>query len=481
MEAAMAWRPPRKSISDTIIFQEPSASGSATNRVTAPEEITFEWDDLVLSLARTTTLATPIEGLSQEERREFALTLAEGAAGRIDLVVEKGNPEFCFSNRLALLADNLRTSVAGEVGAAIADLTMESMGFHWRANGREVGFVVPAGVKKKDKRLPDFVYDPGAAGGFAAGQIAAVEAKGTLAKLGGRRASVSRLAKAAFHGQVAKYLGGRASGCEIAAGFAVAYGSVPGSNASTLAVAGSHEFQTAKQPVMQAVSLSAAASGELQPERQQVEVETEFEEESQQKKQKQPVEIEYGNDHSLEEVEEVEIEAAETGDSGRGGGDERGGDGGRRRGNPSRRIAFANYEAVFQMAGAFEAARFIRSRLSGETGDAPDAGEPIQSFYVIEGEEPILLGTESWFGRWSNESFARIGIAAASAEEILGIVAMSDELPSSIELGIVPPDRRRIRAGGVDAALQSDGLALLRDWGTARSRRWDLRAGRWLD
>ncbi|WP_426419044.1 hypothetical protein [Bradyrhizobium genosp. A] len=362
----------------------------------------------------------------------------------------------------------------------MADLVMEHFGCHWRSNGNDAGFVIAEGVDITDERIPDFVYEPGGKAGFEPGQLIAVEAKGSLSKTGGARPAIKRLAKKAFGGQVKKYLGSKADGCLIAAGYGVAYGSVPGSKESTLAIASSHEFQTAVQPHKVPVSLSAAAAGQVQPAPAKAEAELHHDEQQQDDRSKMNLrtapEIEYRR-----EEEHREREADDTGGSGDGGDDggrERGG--GRPRATPARRVALANYETVFQLCGALAAAKSIRDILSDERTRASETADRFQEFYEIGDDEPILVGSPHRYGWWY--PYPGFGISAKSAEEILKIVAQPGELPPSLDLSIVPVERRRIRGKGMQANLQGDGFAFVTSWpGFWRYRTWDLREGTWAD
>ncbi|MET4256960.1 hypothetical protein ABIC09_001892 [Bradyrhizobium sp. S3.12.5] len=473
----MNWKPPRKSISDLNAIHVPNESGDAVAHFEWPDEIAFEWEDLVMSLARTLAMALPEKGLTQEERLQLARSVAMPTAERINVFLEKEEAEFSFSDKLEILAD-IRPAISGEVGAAVADLVMEHFNCHWRSNGNDAGFVIAKGVDVTDERIPDFVYDPGGKGGFEPGQLIAVEAKGSLSKTGGPRPAIKRLAKKAFGGQVKKYLGAKADGCLIAAGYGVAYGSVPGSRESTLAIASSHKFQTALQPHKVPAPLSAAATG--QPAPAEAEAELHHDEEQQEDRSKMDLrtapQIEYRQDEQRSEREADDTGG--LGDGGDDGGRERGG--GRPRATPARRVALANYETVFQLCGALAAARSIRDILSDEGTRVAETADRFQEFYEIGDDEPILIGAPYRYAWWyPDHSF---GISAKSAEEILKIIAQPGELPPSLDLSVVPFDRRRIRDGAIEANFQGDGFAFLTSWsGPYRHRTWDLREGAWAD
>jgi hypothetical protein len=66
------------------------------------------------------------------------------------------------------LADAKLVSLAHDVGAAVADLYLDRLGFHWRANGKSV---------IKSGSVPDMFYDNGHAGTASVVDVVAVEAK----------------------------------------------------------------------------------------------------------------------------------------------------------------------------------------------------------------------------------------------------------------------------------------------------------------
>ncbi|WP_426419045.1 hypothetical protein [Bradyrhizobium genosp. A] len=85
----MNWKPPRKSISDLNSIHVPNESGDAGAHFEWPDEIAFEWEDLVMSLAKTLAMALPEKDLTQEERLELAHSVAMPTAQRINVFLER--------------------------------------------------------------------------------------------------------------------------------------------------------------------------------------------------------------------------------------------------------------------------------------------------------------------------------------------------------------------------------------------------------
>ena len=126
-------------------------------------------------------------------------------------------PDFELSQRIRYLADVERTAFAGRVGAGVADLFMNALGYTWRDNA--------SSVLKYSIAHADFLYG----GGRASGQgVVLAEAHGSFA---GRisQAEISRRGKKKYDRQVRPYVGKRSAYGAIIHGYSVAFGCRPGS------------------------------------------------------------------------------------------------------------------------------------------------------------------------------------------------------------------------------------------------------------
>jgi hypothetical protein len=348
---------------------------------------------------------------------------------------------------------------------------MEGMGFHWRANSRELKLTTLKSAVSKSKKIPDFVYDPGAKHGFRKNSVVVSEAKGSLSKKRARSASIKRLANKAYNDQVRHFIGAEGSGIVVASGFAIAFGAVPTelgkairARASTLAVASPLPIlppspTTARSRTR---SLSAAAVSGVQIQRQIVEQE-QAQHQTQQQHWQQP------QNHRFQ------------GPGGPGGPS----DGGPRRegerSQPSGRVAYANYEAAFQLCGALDAATMIRKALDGESIDAGSSEHTIQEFYAIEyAGGRFLVGSDGprWFGWPTDEFFA---IYEPSAETVLR--SLSNNLrapPPTLPIAVAPSAEDRDAFIETGVAIHGDGLAVLMIPVSGEVRGWDLRKGDWV-
>jgi hypothetical protein len=116
-----------------------------------------------------------------------------GIAGSIAVLVDETTDEFSFTNGVYIFPDDERPSFAGNVGAAVADLVMENLGFYWRANAGELNLKAVRDAAADTKSTPDYVYDPGGQHGFEARSVVIVEAKGSLSPKRAQLATIKRL------------------------------------------------------------------------------------------------------------------------------------------------------------------------------------------------------------------------------------------------------------------------------------------------
>jgi hypothetical protein len=454
----MAWNDSEKYVREPItirVAHETKGGGE----VALPNQIEFGWDQFVLSVTRTRTMQAQVEGLTLEERSEYIQSYGPRVAYAINVFVDKATQEFSFARGLYVLPDDERPSFAGNVGAAVSDLVMEMLGFHWRSNAAELklGAADDATGKKKLK-IPDYVYDPGNQHGFEQGAVVIVEAKGSLSEEEAKVAAIKRRASKAFRQQIKQFIDTEPLGLKIASGFALAFGAIPGTQTSSLVIACPQSVLVKPRSKRQFVSLSAAAVGGSlfgQPVPQQL---------PQPKEEQQQHDIEH-TQHIYEQPWPRQIRRR-GGGGGRDGGGERRREG--ERAQPSGRIAYANYENVFLMLGAMNAASFLRSILSGssEGDEVVDDERRLQHFTLVDGRIPVLIARDRNFGIYEPSATAILQSAARNR--------LSP--PPTIELPIAPHGD----GAGPRIVMQGDGFALVDQFRLKWGKTWDLHKGDWV-
>ncbi|QHP72946.1 hypothetical protein EI171_39875 [Bradyrhizobium sp. LCT2] len=474
----MNWKPAKKRITglQTIRVAHPLTHEGGTLSYASP--LLFSWKDLVLSLVRTTTLQSAVPNLSQEERIWLAHSNAACHAERINLFVSPRNAEFSVTTKVDILPDEDLTSLAAKMGVAVADLVMERLGFHWRANVLEIELSPSVGDPDSKKRRPDFVYDPAGKYGFQPKSVVVAEAKGSLSRVRAKRAAIRTLSRKAFAEQVQHVIGQPARDVIVAGGYGIAFGAIQGDHApgavgeqvSTLAVASPESIAVVAAKAKTKVnSLSAAATyGPRQVQKIQV----------QQVPQRQ---------QQQEELRR-QLEQRRHGPRGPGG---PGGptDGGPRREREQRtasgRIAYANYESAFLLCGADIAAGFLRNILDGRGVADIGPDRSIQEFWVVNHSSGPFWTSSSrgvpWWPWWGREPLL-FGIHETSAKEILRSVANNlERVPDTVNLTVAPIEVGSEPDADLDIAIQGDGLALFSDPRLRPERRyWDLRKGELL-
>lgn len=140
---------------------------------------------------------------------------------------------------------------------------------------------------------------------------------------------------------------------------------------------------------------------------------------------------------------------------------------------PNGRIAFANYETIFQLCGATNAAQAIRYSLAGLA--APDDLPQVQIFMVSAADHRFLFGGFPFAPCWSPGYFA---VYRPIAEAILKSLANNRLAPpSSLTLPEIEPD---LPTGEEQTFVHEDGLAWVNDLrGPFTLKKWDLSAGGW--
>jgi hypothetical protein len=449
----MAWDPPQKTIQDVCAATAERRETTNNLSIAMPAELSFSWAQLVLSIGRTQTLSQARSKLSQDERLRFVHDVSLAIMAHVEIFVDAKNEKFAFTTLLDEQADEDRTSLASKVGAAVADLAMEAAGFRWRANARELNF-----TRKKDtasKKLPDFVYDDGNNDESSPSKTVLVEAKGSLSKFRATRGRLIALALKAYDEQIRSLVGEKADGIVIDGGCAVVFGAVPGQRSSTLVMSTTDPAVAASPIGARARSLSAATSFSMpepmpmpqwDPQRQQTE------QERQKDKERYP----------------------DRRGGGHGGGGDRTRDG-EPEASPHGRIAFADYESVFLLCGATDAARLIRLILDGVPIDRQRVETSTQTFFIPAGAEHFLVADRFF---WPRRFPGYIAVYRPSAEAILRAVANNRTGPPiSVEMPVVPGDLGR---EDESITVQADGLAWLdRNPGPFQRKIWDLQAGDW--
>jgi hypothetical protein len=162
---------------------------------------------LAAAIARTSTLRdAPPELLSR---------LKDSALIDAEILIADG-PTFALSPYIASLADTERTSFAAKVGAGIADLYMNVLGYVWRDNAICLGSSLEPHA--------DFLYAGGSVSGHG---VVLAEAHGSFAT-GVSDAKVAAQAERKYLRQVRPYIAERSPHGDVVHGYSLAFGSRPG-------------------------------------------------------------------------------------------------------------------------------------------------------------------------------------------------------------------------------------------------------------
>jgi hypothetical protein len=449
----MGWSPPTKVIDDISgeNISDPRAAPSFS--VSAPDTLSFKWEDLILCVGRTQMLGTARSRLTVEERSRLVHDVSVAILTHLDIFIDTSSTRLAFTSVLDEVADEERTSLASKAGAAVADLFMERAGYRFRANARELDFSKIA--KSTSRKIPDFVYDDPKDSHSSQSRAIVVEAKGSLSKFLATKGRLIARAKKAYEEQISEFVGGTANGITISGGCAAAFGGLPGQTFSRLVICSSDvtvgdpkSAQETREPAgggslgAVARSLSAAASP-MQPMPQP---------QVQQRHQEQVSHPNPGGD---------------------GGGRHGHGRGREREPGPNGRIAFANYETIFQLCGATDAAQAIRYSLAGAI--PRDESPQVQLFMTSTTDDRFLFSRHPYAPCWAPGYFA---VYRPMAEAILQSLANNRLAPpNSVRLPEVPTDLT-----GRDELIfvHEDGLAWVKDLkGDLELRKWNLATGGW--
>jgi hypothetical protein len=173
---------------------------------TVINSLTFSLPALAASIARTTTLK-PAPPTMLHIWGQVALL-------EVQWLIDNSS-DFSLSPHIHSLADTERTGFAGKVGAGVADLLLNSLGYSWRDNA--------ASVASKRTAHPDFIYDSGAASGHG---VVIAEAHGSFRK-STSNTSISKKGCEKYDKQVSPFLGRPTKHGNILHGYSIAFGAKP--------------------------------------------------------------------------------------------------------------------------------------------------------------------------------------------------------------------------------------------------------------
>jgi hypothetical protein len=139
----------------------------------------------------------------------------DSALTQVEWLIEDGT-NFALSQHLQALADAERTSFAGRIGAGIADLLMNALGFTWRDNA--------SCLSNSLAPHADFIYSDGAASGHG---VVLAEAHGSFSA-SVSSAGITREAKRKYLRQVRPHLAAVSPHGKVIHGYSIAFGSRPG-------------------------------------------------------------------------------------------------------------------------------------------------------------------------------------------------------------------------------------------------------------
>ncbi|MAS13233.1 MAG: hypothetical protein CMH69_08020 [Nitratireductor sp.] len=171
---------------------------------------------LAAAIARTATTwddapVVLLDGLQQSALIELQTLLQDGSA-------------FALESHFKFLADTAGSQFAAKVGAGIAHLYMDALGYAWRANA--------ACLSSSLDPHADFIYDGGNASGHG---VVLAEAHGSFAK-DASAAKIANAAKNKYVKQVKPFVAKPSPFGKIIHGYSIAFGSKPTTAGSFLAV-----------------------------------------------------------------------------------------------------------------------------------------------------------------------------------------------------------------------------------------------------
>jgi hypothetical protein len=182
----------------------------------AQPALSFNSIALAAAIARTATTwddapVVLLDGLQQSALIELETLLQDGSA-------------FALESHFKFLADTAGSQFAAKVGAGIAHLYMDALGYAWRANA--------ACLSSSLDPHADFIYEGGNASGHG---VVLAEAHGSFAK-DASAAKVANAAKRKYVKQVKPFVAKPSPFGEVIHGYSIAFGSKPTAAGSFLAV-----------------------------------------------------------------------------------------------------------------------------------------------------------------------------------------------------------------------------------------------------
>jgi hypothetical protein len=181
---------------------QPSLSFNPIALAAAIARTATTWDDAPVAL---------LDGLRQSALIELETLLQDGSA-------------FALESHFKFLADTAGSQFAAKVGAGIAHLYMDALGYAWRANA--------ACLSSSLDPHADFIYEGGNASGHG---VVLAEAHGSFAK-DASAAKIANAAKRKYVKQVKPFIAKPSPFGEIIHGYSIAFGSKPTAAGSFLAV-----------------------------------------------------------------------------------------------------------------------------------------------------------------------------------------------------------------------------------------------------
>ena len=181
---------------------QPALSFNSTALAAAIARTATTWDDAPVVL---------LDGLQQSALIELETLLQDGSA-------------FALESHFKFLADTAGSQFAAKVGAGIAHLYMDALGYAWRANA--------ACLSSSLDPHADFIYEGGNVSGHG---VVLTEAHGSFAK-DASAAKIANAAKRKYVKQVKPFVAKPSPFGEIIHGYSIAFGSKPTVAGSFLAV-----------------------------------------------------------------------------------------------------------------------------------------------------------------------------------------------------------------------------------------------------
>lgn len=206
----------------------------------AQSSLSFNPIALAAAIARTATTwddapVVLLDGLKQSALIELVTLLQDGSA-------------FALESHFEFLADTAGSQFAAKVGAGVAHLYMDAIGYAWRANASCLSSSLDPHA--------DFIYDGGNASGHG---VVLAEAHGSFAK-DASAAKIANAAKKKYVKQVKPFIAKPSPFGEIIHGYSIAFGSKPKAAGSFLAVSETRVSKPRKRTTPPSVPQRGATS-----------------------------------------------------------------------------------------------------------------------------------------------------------------------------------------------------------------------------